>query len=211
MIWNLYDVLETIKGREKCKGCILEKRKPVILKPDRAVSSMVITESPKSRSINMLTSIANIQIFPYLYCLFSGDFNPLKDSNVYWTHMSKCPLEGMEVLERQKALEFCSDMYLKSEVETIKPKLVVAVGSSLSFFTKFDNRLKGEMKHVFMKQRNGIFKNVKVGSATFSLAVVPHPCDRNLFEGELKANIVETFKKIRGEIRETRYLAYFEN
>ena len=106
---------------------------------------------------------------------------------------------------KRKALRFCSKTYLKSEIEAFKPKLVVAVGkSALTYFAKFtkDERIKGKLERVFLNQSDGIYEGVKLGSVTFSLAVVPHPSGKNRLWNQPPQGTVQTFRRIIEDIKE---------
>ena len=207
---NLIEVIEEITSQRKCTKCPLkESRKPLVIKPHpmSAIKAVVITESPWQcvEDIEQLTSIANIYTFPYLYCLLSGNFRPRENANTYWTHTCKCYLKGTSPQERKKAIKICSEAYLQSEIEAVQPKLVVAVGNSaLTYFARQtrDNRLQGKLTNVFLKQADGIFKNVKLGSANFSLAVVPHPSGKNRFWNKMPQGAVQAFKRIIKNIKE---------
>ncbi|MBC7130918.1 hypothetical protein H5T51_06855 [Candidatus Bathyarchaeota archaeon] len=207
---KLIQVIEEIASQRKCTECPLkESRKPLVVKPRpiSAIKAVVVTESPWQyvEDIERLTSIANVYIFPYLYCLLSGNFRPRENANTYWTHTCKCYLKGTSPQQRKRAIEICSEAYLRSEIEAVQPKLVVAVGNSaLKYFARQtrDNRLRGELTNVFLKQANGIFENVKLGSANFSLAVVPHPSGKNRFWNKMPLGTVQTFKQIIKDIKE---------
>jgi len=96
---GLFSVIDGIEKREKCSGCPLlrEGRRPLVVKPrsEDGVKVVVVTESPWEIEwdIDLVTSIANIPTFPYLYCLLSGEFRPVENANAYWTHTCKCPLK----------------------------------------------------------------------------------------------------------------------
>ena len=207
---KLLKVIEEISSEKRCVGCPLKgKRKPLVIEPypTDGIKVVVVTESPWEyvENIELSTSIANVPTFPYLYCLLDGKFKPREEANAYWTHTCKCYLKGISLTERKKAIKICSEAYLKSEIEAVQPKLVVAVGkSALSYFARAtqDKRLKGRLTRVFLNQANGIYEGVRLGSATFSLAVVPHPSGKNRFWNELPQGTLQAFKRIIKDIKE---------
>ena len=71
--------------------------------------------------------------------------------------------------------------YLKREIETLNPKLIVAVGGkaveALLKYSK-DERLYGRIEELVFK-RKGIFNDVKIGRVTTDIVVVPHPSGLN--------------------------------
>jgi len=185
------------------------KRKPLVIKPDNEnrIKVVVVTESPWKITwdIDLITSITNIPTFTYLYCLLSGEFRPKEKANVYWTHICKCPLKNVASSMKKRAIRFCSKTYLKDEIETVNPKLIVAVGASaLSFFAKEtgDKRLKGGLRKVFLNQSNGIYNGVRLGSTVFSLAIAPHPSRRSRFWNTPPKEMVKIFKEVIEGIRE---------
>ena len=187
---TLGSVLDWIEGRGGCASCPLYDmgRRPLVVKPssEARVKAVVVTESPwePGWDVDVATSIMNIPTFPYLYCLFRGMFRPREDANVYWTHVCKCPLKNVKPLEKRRAMSFCSKTYLKAEIEAAKPLLAVAVGrSALSYFAREtgDSRLKAGLEKAFLNQTGGIYEGVRLGSATFSLAVAPHPSGKSRF------------------------------
>ena len=97
-------------------------------------------------------------------------------------------------------MNFCSSKpYLKAEIEATKPLLAVAVGrSALSYFAREtgDSRLKKGLEEVFLKQAEGIYEDVRLGSATFSLAVVPHPSGRSRFWNKPPEEARQAFKRV---------------
>jgi len=202
-------VLDWIEGRGGCTRCPLSGvgRGPLIIRPDSevGVKAVVVTESPwePDWDVDVATSIVNIPTLPYLYCLFGGGFRPREDANVYWTHVCKCPLKNVKPSDRKRAMNFCSKAYLKAEIEATKPLLAVAVGrSALSYFAKEtgDSRLKKGLEEVFLKQAEGIYEDVRLGSATFSLAVVPHPSGKSRFWNKPPKEARQAFKRVMQDI-----------
>lgn len=181
----------------------------MIIRPDNEnrIKVVVVTESPWEIiwDVDLITSITNIPTFTYLYCLLGGEFRPKENANVYWTHACKCPLKNVASSMKKRAIRFCSKTYLKDEIEAVNPKLVVAVGvSALSYFARETGgkRLRGGLRKVFLNQSNGIYNEVRLGSAVFSLAIAPHPSRRNRFWNRPPKEMVKVFKEVIKDIKE---------
>ena len=205
---GLFSVIDGIEKRKKCSGCPLlrEGRRPLVIKPssEDGVKAVVVTESPWEIEwdIDLVTSIANIPTFPYLYCLLGGEFRPVENANTYWTHTCKCPLKNIP--QKNKAIKFCSKAYLRDEIEAVDPKLVIAVGgSALKFFAREtgDRRLRGKLTEVFLNQSKGIYDGVQLGSAVFSLAVAPHPSRKSRLWNKPPKGIIQIFKQVIEDIK----------
>jgi len=80
----------------------------------------------------------------------------------------------------------------------------------VNFLSKIskDNRLKGNLKSVFMSQENGMLNNVELEMGLIvDVAVVPHPSGRNMFfvnaspeeKGEI-AKILDSIKENIGRL-----------
>lgn len=208
-VLELLKVIGEIRARARCSSCLLlGRRRPLVIepRPRGSITVIAVTESPREdiSDVEDAVSIYNVPIFPYLYCLLSGEFRPREDANAYWTHVCKCCLKGIKPREGRRAMEACSDAYLKSEVEAVKPRLVVAVGApALKFFSEAtgDGRLRGGLREVFRGQINGIYGDVKLGSARFSLAVAPHPSGRSRLWNRLDEEDKMAFKRVISEIK----------
>lgn len=207
---GLFSVIEGIEKREKCSGCPLlkEGRRPLVIKPssEDRLKAVVVTESPWEIEwdIDLVTSIANIPTFPYLYCLLGGEFRPVENANAYWTHTCKCPLKNISK-KKNKAIRFCSKAYLRDEIEAVNPKLVIAVGrSALKFFRRETGgrRLKKNLTEVFLNQSKGIYDGVQLGSAVFSLAVAPHPSRKSRLWNKPPKEMIQAFKQIIEDIKQ---------
>jgi len=102
-------------------------------------------------------------------------------------------------------MNFCSKAYLKAEIEATKPLLAVAVGrSTLSYFAREtgDSRLRTGLVRVFLNQTRGICEGVRLGSATFSLAVVPHPSGKSRFWNKPPEEARQAFKRVMQDIEQ---------
>jgi len=198
-------VWEKIRCKAKCQGCPLEREgEPLIVEPEdlNKIRIMVITEGPNRRiDRKFLTSIANHPTFTFLFSLFGGSFKPTGSSaNAYWTHVRKCFIDG-NVEKGRRALKPCSDAYLESEIEVLKPKLIVAVGrASLHFLSKYDGRLKEKLNEVFRKQAGDIFNGVNIKSAILDIAIVPHPSGLNRFWNDPPPETLDVLMNIRKRI-----------
>jgi len=192
---------------------------------------MVVTEGPnRYEPIKFLASCANLPTYPYLYTLFRGKFRPVgSDANVYWTHVRKCFLDGLQSVARKelrkgtkedvekarremarKALRKCKG-YLEYEVKAVRPKLILAVGreawKALRRGSK-DQRLRRRLEEVFEVQLKGPLRGVDVFGVTVDLAVVPHPSGRNRFWNNPPSNTPEILNSISEAIIKTIKLSY---
>lgn len=218
---NVEYIVERIRNWCDCDNCPLKKRNiPLVFIPQRRVETMVITEGPnRVEEPNFITSLANHPTYTFLYTLFSGNFVPDGEkATAYWTHVRKCFIksrkgepvvkgENLKNVEK-KALNICSKAYLKSEIECINPKLILAVGEQAKdFFVKNgDDRLRGRLEAVFEKQiRNkSIFRDLRISKeVTVELAVVPHPSGLNRFWNKPIGGTQNILEMIRKEITRT--------
>ncbi|MEA1993787.1 MAG: uracil-DNA glycosylase family protein [Euryarchaeota archaeon] len=211
---RLNNIWRVIEKREKCQSCVLKKKsEPLLFKIDSEPNIMVVTEGSNIRTEKeFIASMGNHPTFTFLSALFEGNFHPLgKNTNVYWTHLRKCFLKDTtskyydRYEEVKKALEICSSNYLIKEIEALKPRLIVAVGGkSISFFSKYDKRLKGNIKDLFLEE-GGIFPKVKINEMSCDIVVMYHPSGLNRSWAELTGkpkDTVEVFKKIQKKINE---------
>jgi hypothetical protein len=177
---------------------------------DKEVNRMVITEGPgekweKQLPINKdhVVSLINKTLYPYLYTLFGGRFEPRgPQANVYWTHARKCVPRGKGQEER-KALRICRESYLGDEIRSVRPKVVVVVGKqAFEFFARRDDRLNGKYLDLFTKQADDRFTNVEICGVTFDLALVPHPSGLNRFWNwsNVDMHAANTAFKVLGDI-----------
>jgi uracil-DNA glycosylase len=207
---ELLNVLSRIRAREKCpEECPLRESKPLIFKPEKPISVMVVTEGPsRETDPRFIASIANHPIFTYLYSIFGGRFKPMgPDSNVYWTHLRKCFLDySKDAKERraegERALRPCIEAWLKEEVRALKPRLVIAVGNRAKRCFGFEEKLE---KTVFEGEAEDIFRGIEFAGVTFDLAVVPHPSGLSrLWAGlcERRPNAPKILESIRDRILE---------
>ena len=187
---SLREILDQVESKKRCNVCPLKEMEPLIFKPGKGVKVILVTEGPGEKwgkqmkiDADHVLSILNKTLYPYIYTLFSGRFEPKgPQANVYWTHVRKCFLDGKTKREATKALKICRKAYLRDEIESVRPKLILAVGGrAFEFFCRYDERLKGRYLDLFTKQVNDIFRNVRIGEMTFDLALVPHPSGRSRF------------------------------
>jgi len=210
---SLRSVWESIEknkeyGNESCGQCPLLTCKLLLIKPTKLdqIGIMVITEGPnRPESIEVLTSPLNHPTFTFLYTIFRGNFRPLGcDANVYWTHVRKCFLDKKGLKEGREAIHHCQH-YISSEISSLKPKLIVTVGMSAlrtAYIMSLDERLNDKLESAFLRQQDGIYREVKLGNLNIDVAVLPHPSGRNVFwnnppEGSLTAlrKVQESIKK----------------
>ena len=75
----------------------------------------------------------------------------------------------------------------------------------MNFLSKIskDNRLKGNLKSVFMSQENGMLNNVELEMGlTVNVAVVPHPSGKNMFFMKFSSEEKEKAIKILDSIKD---------
>jgi hypothetical protein len=207
---NLGEIIPHVESqyKERCSKCPLKEMDRLIFPLEKEVRKMLVTEGPgekrgKQLPINKdhVVSILNKTLYPYLYTLFGGRFEPRgPQANVYWTHARKCVLNG-KGREEKKALRICRESYLGAEIRSVRPQVVLAVGQeAFEFFAGHDNRLEGNYLDVFTRQTNDIFRNVKIDDVAFDLALAPHPSGLNRF-WNWKIVTPDTAFKIFGVIR----------
>jgi len=184
---ELADIWQMIEEKQKCNGCRLRARKPLIFRLKSPIKVVVVTEGPnRQESPEFVASIANHPTYTFLYTLFGGCFTPIDSTscqaNVYWTHVRKCFLNGTGRKTIDRALKICSSAYLAAEIKAARPRLVVAVGRKvLGFFEEFDQRFAGGLREVvFKKQSGGVFTGVRLDDFICDVSVVPHPSGRNV-------------------------------
>jgi len=204
---SLREVLESIG--KKCSDCPLSEERAwrlVLIKPaSKNIRAMVVSESPGGRAgeVERLVSAANVPTFPYIYTVTGGLFAPLECD--YWTHVCKCYLKDVDHSVKRKAISVCSGSYLRAEVEAARPRLILAVGeAALKFFAKEaeDKRLKGRLIEVFRRQaEEGVYRGLRVGSASFSLTVLPHPSGRSRFWNRLMDKDLKAFNRVVGDVK----------
>jgi len=187
---QLNKILEDIKDRKMCTCPLKECSRPLILKPDREVNIVVITQGPnRFESEEFIASPANHPTYNYLNSLFSGKFSPMKEATAYWTHLRKCFLKdergNLFTKEREdKILKTCGRAYLEDEIKAVQPEFILAVGEKvLEFLSRMsgDIRLQGSFEEVFKRQKDGLFDKVRTCESTYTLAIVPHPSGRSRF------------------------------
>jgi len=201
---KLKSVWQAIQDKEKCKACPLCEMQPLIMKAGGSVKGMVITEGPnKKEKDENIASFGNHPTYTFLYTLFSGKAKFLRrNANVYWTHVRKCFLRnGRNKSNREKkALSLCRSLYLKEEIQALKPKFIVAVGGeALKFFLKYDQRLSKKIEDVVFVKK-GIFKNVRIENLCFRLIVLPHPSGLNRIWVDLRPTDYEVLHEIKKDL-----------
>ena len=196
---------EASKGA--CSHCPLRSCRLLLLKPESldAVRVMVITEGPnRPEPIEVLVSPLNHPTFTFLYTMFSGNFRPVgHGANVYWTHVRKCFLSNGGFREGREAMRLCRN-YIYHEILALKPKLIVAVGASALnaiHRVSLDERIRDKLESAFLRQRDEIYREVKVEGVKFDLAVLPHPSGRNMFWNNPPEESLAALRKVMESIK----------
>jgi len=185
-------ILKEVRDKARCDSCPLkDKSKPLIFEPDCDVRVMVVTYGPnRTEEPEIIESLVNHPTFTYLSALFGGNFRPTENATAYWSHLRKCFIDVVDKNERGKidrqATEICCKEYLIDEITAVQPELILAVGDRVVKFLweiSEDERLKGNIKGIFMSQKNEMIRNVELKKIELitNVAVVPHPSGRNRF------------------------------